>query len=87
MLPGNDQGSTSREKNSNGVFENNYVSNAHNVDTWPGIAKEGRAKRFTAQVRSCQPTKRPAPGQSKPKIREIDVEQEPEELGNDECHQ
>jgi len=33
MLPGNDQDLTSREKNSKGEFESNYVSNAHNQDT------------------------------------------------------
>jgi len=46
--------------------------------------KEG-PKPFNAQTRGWQPTKRPTPWQSKPKIRDIDVEQEPEQSGNDEC--
>jgi len=47
--------------------------------------KKDRPKPFSAQTRSWQPTKRPAPWQSKPKIREIDIEEEPEQLGNDKC--
>jgi len=50
--------------------------------TW----KDG-PKPCNAQVRSWQPTKTPAPWQSKTKIREIDVEQEPEQPGNNECPQ
>jgi len=33
MLPGNEQGSTSQEKNSKAGFANNHASNAHNLDT------------------------------------------------------
>jgi len=42
-------------------------------------------KRFTAQARSWQPAKKTGPWQTKPKIREIEVEQEPEQSGNDGC--
>jgi len=54
-----DQGSTSRGKNSKGEYENNYVSNAHNLDTWRGAArKNDEPKPFNAQARRWQPTKR-----------------------------
>ena len=39
-----DRGSISPEKNSKEGYENNYVSNTHNVDTWPGTAKKGRSQ-------------------------------------------
>jgi len=42
---------------------------------------------FNAQARNWQSTKKPASWQTPPKIREMDVEQEPEQLGNDECPQ
>jgi len=48
--------------------------------------KEG-PKPFNAQARSWQPAKRTAPWQTRPKIREIEVEQEPEQSGNDDCPQ
>jgi len=44
-------------------------------------------KPFNAQTRSWQPTKKTAPWQNRPKIREIEVEQEPEQSGNEECPQ
>ena len=46
--------------------------------------KDGN-KPFNTQTRSWQPAKKPALRQSKPKIGEIEVEQEPEQSGNDEC--
>jgi len=46
-----------------------------------------RPKTFNAQVRNWQPAKKTAPGQNRPKIREIEVEQEPEQSGNDHCPQ
>jgi len=49
--------------------------------------KKDGTKPFNAQARSWQPTKKIAPWQTRPKIREIEVEQEPEQLGNDECAQ
>jgi len=33
MLPENHPGSTSQEKNSKGVFKNDYAKNGHNWDT------------------------------------------------------
>jgi len=42
-LPENDQDLTSQEKNSKEECKNNYVSNAHNRDTWPGTAPERTA--------------------------------------------
>jgi len=48
--------------------------------------KEG-PKPFNAQARSWQPVKKAAPWQTRPKIREIEVEQEPEQSGNDDCPQ
>jgi len=42
---------------------------------------------FNAQARSWQPAKTTAPWQTKPKIREIEIEQEPEQSGNDDCPQ
>jgi len=44
-------------------------------------------KPFNVPAKSWQPTKRHTPWQSKPKIREMDLEQEPEQLGNDQCPQ
>jgi len=49
--------------------------------------KEEEPKPFQAQARSWQPAKKTAPWQTRPRIREIEVEQEPEEAGNDECPQ
>jgi len=49
--------------------------------------KKDGPKPFHAQARSWQPTKKIAPWQTRPKIREIEVEQEPEQLGNDEYPQ
>jgi len=48
--------------------------------------KEG-PKRFNAQARSWQPAKGPTTWQTRPKIREIEVEQEPEQSGKDDCPQ
>jgi len=42
-------------------------------------------KPFNAQNRVWQTTKKPAPWQTRPKMKEIEVEQEPEHLGNDKC--
>jgi len=44
-------------------------------------------KPFNAQARNWQPAKKTAPWQTRPKIREIEVEQEPEQAGNDSCPQ
>jgi len=49
--------------------------------------KKDGPKRFNAQAGSWQPAKKVGPWQSRPKIREIEVEQEPEQSGNDECPQ
>jgi len=49
--------------------------------------KKDGPKPFNAQARGWQPTKKAAPLQTKPKIREIEGEQEPEQWGNDECPQ
>jgi len=50
-------------------------------------AKKDGPKPFNAQARSGQPAKRTAPWQTRPKIREIEVEQEPEQSGNNDCPQ
>jgi len=49
--------------------------------------KKDGPKPFYAQAKSWQPAKRTAPWQNKPKIREMEVEQEPEQSGNDDCPQ
>jgi len=49
--------------------------------------KKDGPKLFNAQARSWQPAKKTAPWQTRPKIREIEVEQEPEPSGNDDCPQ
>jgi len=49
--------------------------------------KKDGPKQFNAQPRSWQPAKKTAPWQNRPKIREINVEQEPEQSGNDDCPQ
>jgi len=49
--------------------------------------KKDGLKPFNAEVRSWQPGKKTAPWQTKPKIRDIEVEQEPEQSGNDDCPQ
>jgi len=50
------------------------------------LKKDG-PKPLNAQARSWQPGKKTLPWQTKPKIREIEVEQEPEQSGNDDCPQ
>jgi len=47
--------------------------------------KKDEPKPFNVQARSWQPAKKTAPWQARPKIREMEVEQEPEQSGNDEC--
>jgi len=49
--------------------------------------KKEEPKPFNAHARSWQPAKKTAPWQTRPKIREIEVEQEPEQSGNDDCPQ
>jgi len=49
--------------------------------------KKDGLKPFNAQARSWQPAKKTAPWQTRPKIREIEVEQETEQSGNDDCPQ
>jgi len=49
--------------------------------------KKDGPKPFNAQARSWQPAKKVALWQNRPKIREIEVEQEPDQSGNDECPQ
>jgi len=49
--------------------------------------KKDGPKPFNAQASSWQPTKKVAPWQTRHKIREIDIEQEPQESGNDDCPQ
>jgi len=46
--------------------------------------KKHGPKPFNAQVRNWQPTRKIAPWQTRAKIREIEIEQEPQESGNDE---
>jgi len=52
-----------------------------------GCPKKDGPKPFNAQARSWQLAKKTAPWQTRPKIREIEVEQEPEQSGNDDCPQ
>jgi len=47
------------------------------------LKKDG-PKPFNAQARSWKPAKKGAPWQNKPKIREIEIDLEPEQSGNDE---
>jgi len=49
--------------------------------------KKDGPKPFNAQARSWQPAKKTAPWQTRPKISEIEVEQEPEQSGNNDCPQ
>jgi len=49
--------------------------------------KKDGPKLFNAQARSWEPAKKTAPWQTRPKIREIKVEQEPKQSGNDNCPQ
>jgi len=49
--------------------------------------KKAGPKPFNTQSRSWQPAKKTAPWQPRPKIREIEVDQEPEQSGNDDCPQ
>jgi len=49
--------------------------------------KKDGPKPFNAQARSWQPAKQTPPWQTRPKIREIEVQQEPEQSGNDDCPQ
>jgi len=49
--------------------------------------KKDRPKAFNAQARGWYPKKKMAPWQIRPKIREIEIEQEPEQSGNEECPQ
>jgi len=45
--------------------------------------KKDGPKPFNAQARNWQPAKKVAPWQARPKITEIEIEQEPEQLGKD----
>jgi len=49
--------------------------------------KKDGPKPFNAQARSWQPVKKTTPWQTRPKIREIEVAQESEQSGNDDCPQ
>jgi len=49
--------------------------------------KKDGSKPFNPQARNWQPAKKVAPWQTKPKIRGIEIEQEPEQSGNDDCPQ
>jgi len=49
--------------------------------------KKDGPKPLNAQARSWQPAKKATSWQTRPKIREIEVEQEPEQSGNDDCPQ
>jgi len=49
--------------------------------------KKDGPKPFNAQARRWQPAKKTAPWQTRPKIREIEVEQGPEQSGTDDCSQ
>jgi len=49
--------------------------------------KKDGPKPLTSQTRSWQPAKQTAPWQTRPKIREIQVEQEPKQSGNDDSPQ
>jgi len=77
----------SREEFQRRIREQLYLKCAHPghlARRWP---KKDGPKPFNGQTNSWQPTKKIAPGQTRPKIREIKVEQEPEQSGNDECPQ
>jgi len=54
----------------------------HLARSWP---KNDGLKPSNAQARSWQPAKKTAPWQTGPKIREIEVKQEPEKSENDDC--
>jgi len=47
--------------------------------------KKDGPKPFNPQATGWQPTEKVTPWQTKPKIREIEVEQEPKQSGNDKC--
>jgi len=49
--------------------------------------KKDGPKPFNAQTRNWQPAKRTAPWQTRQKIGEIEMQQEPEQSGNDDCPQ
>jgi len=49
--------------------------------------KKDGPKQFNSEARSWQLAKRVAPWQIRPKIREIEIEQEPEQSGNEDCPQ
>jgi len=49
--------------------------------------KKDGPKPFNAQARNWQPAKKTAPWQTRPRIREIEVEQRLEQSGNDDCPQ
>ena len=61
-----------------------YAQPGHLVRSCP---KKDGPKRFSAQSRSWQPANKTGPWQNRSKIREIEVEQEPEQSGNDGCPQ
>ena len=50
------------------------------------LKKDGH-KRFNSQARGWQPTKKVTLWLTRPKIREIEIAQEPEQSGNDDCLQ
>src|SRR6195952_3571323 len=49
--------------------------------------RKNEPRPFNPQAKNWQPTRKPAPWQTRPKIREMEVEKEPEQSGNDDCPQ
>src|ERR1700712_2379858 len=49
--------------------------------------RKNEPRPFNPQAKNWQPTRKPAPWQTRPKIRAMEVEEEPEQSGNDDCPQ
>jgi len=77
----------SREEFQRRIWEQLCLNCAQPGDLARNCPKKDGPKPFNAQARNWQPAKKVAPWQTRPKIREIEVKQEPEQSGNDECPQ
>ena len=77
----------SREEYQRRIRKQRFLKCAHSGHLAKSCPKKDGPKPFNAQARSWQPGKKTALWQTRPKIRDIEVEQEHEQSGNDDCPQ
>jgi len=77
----------SRQEFQRRIREQLCLKCAHPGHLARNCTKKDGPRRLNAKARNWQPTKKPAPWQTRPKIREMEVEQGPEQSGNNEYPQ